>query len=232
MCWPHLWVRGLSQGGPVGHCRYPADLVLLHIGLSLRQGARHIATCLVAPDPAREGSDAATCYMALDPTSLLGRDPALPCVPRFWTLPLCSRGLRRCHVPRGFGPYLPAWESSDAATCPADLNGPRISGTKKGLAGLGMQLGTRVSKARLRITEVPARQVARRRHHDPQTVQIGATVPCYSATPTQLTTPGYGCSGDVTQQSDTTLMSVFSTAVRQDGRLRAADAAQDVISYS
>jgi hypothetical protein len=48
--------------------------------------------------PSRDGSGAATCPVALDPVSLLGRAPGLPRVPRHRTLPPCSGGLRRCHV--------------------------------------------------------------------------------------------------------------------------------------
>jgi hypothetical protein len=50
--------------------------------------------------PTRKGSGAATCHTAPDPVSQLGRALVLPCAPRLWTLPLCSGGLRRCHVPR------------------------------------------------------------------------------------------------------------------------------------
>jgi hypothetical protein len=100
--------------------------------------------------------------------------------------------------------------------CPTALNRLRASEIKKGLADLGMQLGSRVSKARLRITEALVRHVNRGYHYDLQTVQTGATVSRYSTTPTQQTTPGHGYNGDVTRQDDTTLMSVFSTVVRQD----------------
>jgi hypothetical protein len=77
MCWPHLRVHSLSRGGPRGHCRYPTNRVPPHIGLSPRQGTRHTATCPVAPDPA----------------SLLGRAPALPRAPLLRTPPPCSGGL-------------------------------------------------------------------------------------------------------------------------------------------
>jgi hypothetical protein len=50
--------------------------------------------------------------------------------------------------------------------CPTALNGLRASEIKKGLTDLGMQLGSRVSKARLRITEVPVRRANRGCHHD------------------------------------------------------------------
>jgi hypothetical protein len=89
----------------------------------------------------------------------------------------------------------------------------------KGLAGLGMQLGSRVSmarpyvfKAHSRVTKVPARRAGRRHHYDLQDMRTC----CYSAMSAQLTTPGHGYSGDVTQQGDTTSLTVFSAAVRWD----------------
>jgi hypothetical protein len=87
---------------------------------------------------AREGSDAATWPTALDLASILGRPPALPHAPWLRTLLPYSGGLWRCHVPRGSEPSLTAQEGSNTATCPTALNGPRASGIKKGLAGLGM----------------------------------------------------------------------------------------------
>jgi hypothetical protein len=79
-----------------------------------------------------------------------------------------------------------------------------------------MQLGLRVFKARSHVTEALARCAGRRRHHDLQTVQTGATVPHYSTTSTQLMTPRHGYSGDATQQDYTTLLTEFSTVGRQD----------------
>jgi hypothetical protein len=76
---------------------------------------RSSGPCLAA----REGSSAATCSVASDPASMLGRVPVLSCVPWLWTLPPCLEGLQRCHVPCGFGSCLPAQEGSGAATCPA-----------------------------------------------------------------------------------------------------------------
>jgi hypothetical protein len=71
---------------------------------------------------AEVGSGAATCPAALDPASLLGRAPALSCVPRHRILPSCSRGLRRSHVSHGTGPRLPAREGSGAAMYPTILD--------------------------------------------------------------------------------------------------------------
>jgi hypothetical protein len=91
--------------GPGGHCRYPIDQVTPHTGLSPRQGRR-----------------TATCTIALDPASLLGRAPALSRVPRLWILPPCSGGLRRCHVSRGARSCVPAQDGSDAVMCPTALD--------------------------------------------------------------------------------------------------------------
>jgi hypothetical protein len=51
---------------------------------------------------------------------------------------------------------LPRWVSSGAATSPTAPNGLWTTGIKKGLAALGMQLGSRVSKACSCVTESPA----------------------------------------------------------------------------
>jgi hypothetical protein len=50
---------------------------------------------------AQKSFGATTCPTALNPTSLLGRAPVLPCVPQHRTLPPYSGGLRCCHVSRG-----------------------------------------------------------------------------------------------------------------------------------
>jgi hypothetical protein len=49
-------------------------------------------------------------------------------------------------------------------------SGLRTTELKKGLAALGTQLGSLVSKVRSRITEVPIRHANRRRHHNMQDV--------------------------------------------------------------
>jgi hypothetical protein len=72
--------------------------------------------------PAWEGSGVVACPTALDPTSLLGRAPALPRVPRIQIMCPCSGWLRRCHVSHGSGSCLSAQEGSGAATCPAALD--------------------------------------------------------------------------------------------------------------
>jgi hypothetical protein len=68
--------------------------------------------------PAREGYGAATCPMAPDPASLLGRALMLLCIPRYWILPSCSGGLRRYHVSYDTGSRLPARGGSVATMCP------------------------------------------------------------------------------------------------------------------
>jgi hypothetical protein len=50
--------------------------------------------------PAREGSSAVTCHMALNPASLLRRAPVLPHAPWLRTLPTCSGELLCGHVSR------------------------------------------------------------------------------------------------------------------------------------
>jgi hypothetical protein len=74
--------------------------------------------------PAWEGSGAAMCLTAPDPSSLLGKALALPHAPQLQTPPPCSGGIQRCHVPCGSGLCLPAREGSNAATCTAALSGP------------------------------------------------------------------------------------------------------------
>jgi hypothetical protein len=99
----HLRVHCLSQGGPGGHCRYPAYRVPLHTSFKSRQGARRASTRRhpIVPDP------------AFQPRWALASSR----VQWFQILPPCSRGLRRCYVSRGSGPRLPAREGSGAATC-------------------------------------------------------------------------------------------------------------------
>jgi hypothetical protein len=41
ICWPHLWVRSITRGGPRGHYRYPVDWVHLCTGFKTRQRAGH-----------------------------------------------------------------------------------------------------------------------------------------------------------------------------------------------
>jgi hypothetical protein len=69
---------------------------------------------------------------------------------------------------------------------------------KKCLAALGTLLGSRVFKTRSCITEASA------------DVRV-ATVHPYNAVLAQLTTPGPGYSGDMTQQDSTTGRAMFST---------------------
>jgi hypothetical protein len=57
--------------------------------------------------PAEAGSGAATCPAASDPASLFRWAPTLPRAPRLRTSLPRKGGLRRCHVPHGFGLCLP-----------------------------------------------------------------------------------------------------------------------------
>jgi hypothetical protein len=126
--------------------------------------------------PRWKGSGTATCFVALDPTLLLGRAPTLSCVPRIRIPPPCSEGLQHCYVFRGSEPRLHAQEGSDAVTYPAALDPtsplgrapmvshvPRLSiwdmgiKNKKCLTDIGTQIGSRVSKARSCVINVLAR---------------------------------------------------------------------------
>jgi hypothetical protein len=94
--------------------------------------------------------------------------------------------LRCCHVSHGSGLCLP---ERGAPLLPC-VTWPRWTvdhRNKKGLAALGTQLGSHVSKARSCITKAPVDVQA-------------ATVHPHSAASTQLTTPGHGYSGGMTQQ--------------------------------
>jgi hypothetical protein len=79
----------------------------------------------------------------------------LPRVPQLRTSPPCRGGLRRCHVAPASPPRE---ESSGAATYPTAPSGLWTTGIKKGVAALGTQLGSHVSKAWSRVTEAPARR--------------------------------------------------------------------------
>jgi hypothetical protein len=94
--------------GSGGHCRYPADRVLLCTSFKSRQGAvrapthHHVSFSTGPCTSAEVGSRTATCLAAPEPASLMRRAPAppyvlwlqihwvgsgAPCVPRLWILP-------------------------------------------------------------------------------------------------------------------------------------------------
>jgi hypothetical protein len=79
--------------------------------------------------------------------------------------------LWRCHVFLSYGPCLPDEVSSGAATYLTAPSGLWTVGIKKDLAILGTQLGSHVSKARSRITEVPTRRAD-------MPLQFDSTVQC------------------------------------------------------
>jgi hypothetical protein len=80
----------------------------------------------------------------------------------------------------------------------------RTTEIKKCLVALGTQVGSRVFKACSCVTEAL------------EDVQ-SATICLYSTASTQLTTPGHGCSGDVTRQDEPRDDHVqCSRAIRQD----------------
>jgi hypothetical protein len=117
------------------------DRVPLRTGFKTRQGAERASThCHVSYNsephlPAKEGSGAVTCFMAPDLASWLRWAPALPRVLWLQTLPPGQGGSRCFHASHGS-----QWVVE-------------LRYIKKVLAGLAMQLGTRVSKARLHVSE-------------------------------------------------------------------------------
>jgi hypothetical protein len=105
-------------------------LTLFHVGhqvfvrtLPCLGGLRHHLTSRGSGSylPAREGSDTATCPVATDPTSTLGRASAPPRVMWLWIPPPLYGGLQRRHVSHGFGLHLLAQEGSGIATCPTAI---------------------------------------------------------------------------------------------------------------
>jgi hypothetical protein len=131
--------------------------------------------------PAEVGSGTATCLAAPDLASLLR-----------WAL--------RRHVSHSSGLCLPERGAPVLARVPRPPVGcgPR---NKKGLVALVTQLGSRVSKARSCVSEVPV---------DVQT----ATVRLYSTASAHLTIPVHSCKGDTTWQDGTTVRVMFSTVER------------------
>jgi hypothetical protein len=129
----------------------------------------------------------ATCLAAQDQASLLRRAPALPCVPWLRTSPLRLGEVWRYHASRGSRPHSTSEVGSGAAMCPMVLDPaslpkgasvlPRVHGTlwaigiKKGLAALGMQRGSQVTKACSCVTEAPVRHAGIRHHHNLQDMQ-------------------------------------------------------------
>jgi hypothetical protein len=104
-------------------------------------------------------------------------------------------------VSRGPGPCLFAEVSSGAATCQSVPGGLWTTGIKKGLAVLGTQVGSCVSKARSCITEASADVQA-------------ATVRPYSAASAHLTTLGHDYNGDMIRHDDITGRAMFGATKR------------------
>jgi hypothetical protein len=148
------------------------------------------APCL----PAQECSGAATCPATSDPVSLLRRAPSLSRVSWLRTPPPYSGGVRRCHVSRG----------SQRATC---LWNKERHSWPRYVARLTC---FQVTLARYQVTCKTCEQATSiwPARHANMTLQYNAG---------QLTTPGHDYSDDATQQDDTTSLTVFSIAVRQDG---------------
>jgi hypothetical protein len=107
--------------------------------------------------PIKMDSGAVTRTTTPDLTTLLWRALVLPCGPLLRTSHPRQVGLQCYHVSHGTGPHLRAREGSGATTRSAVPCGPRTSSIKKGLAGLAMQLGSRVFMARSRVPKARSR---------------------------------------------------------------------------
>jgi hypothetical protein len=118
--------------------------------------------------PVGVSSDAAMCPSAPDLTSPQKRAPTLPHASWLWTLP-------------------PWGESSGAVMFPMTLNGSWATRIKKGLAALGLQLGSRDPKARSCITETPAWRADIRCHHSLQDVWAGHYITAKQCNTARLT---------------------------------------------
>jgi hypothetical protein len=103
--------------------------------------------------PAEAGSSATTCPTAPNLASLSGWVLALPHVLYLRASPPGQGGLRCCRVSHGSRPRLTTGVGSGAATWPTTLCWPWASDINKGLAGLAMQLSSRVSKACSRVSK-------------------------------------------------------------------------------
>jgi hypothetical protein len=141
--------------------------------------------------PAEVGSDTITCPMASGST-----------FPRV--------ELRRCHVFLSSGPHLPAKVSPGAATYPMALIGLWTTGIKKGISSPGTQLGSHVSKARVRVTKALARCAD-------MPLQFGSTMQRRPSWPLL---------------NMVTVVTMFSIEGEEIGQLHAAHVVQDIISYS
>jgi hypothetical protein len=116
-------------------------------------------------------------------------------------LPPCRGGLRRHHVSDSSGPCLSTEESSDAATCPVALWGPRATSVKKIAVGPAMHLRHVCSQGAwhhniygLRFTKAHAHGSATvvgkgRMHLTSATVTIKASIMCRHATTLQCQPP-------------------------------------------
>jgi hypothetical protein len=109
--WPHLWVRCHPRGGSGGPLSVPyrPGTPVYKLQVNTKSGACiHVFS----------GSDAATCSVAPDPASLLGRALVRPHAQWLRTPPPYYRGLRYHHMSSGSRSRLPAKEGSNATVCP------------------------------------------------------------------------------------------------------------------
>jgi hypothetical protein len=171
--------------------------------------------------------------------------PALPRVSWLWALPPREESFSAamCSSAPGLA-SLPSW----ASTLP---RGPDLTSPRGGLRWCHVPHGPQWAVDH-RNKERPTYP-----RHAAELACVQSTVTCYrgawkvcehaatvrfnSATQTQLTTPEHGYSGGTTHQDGTTVLTMFSTAGCGDRttprceeieRLYAANAVQDIISYS
>jgi hypothetical protein len=144
-----------------------------------------------------QGPSSAVCPGAPGLTALYTRAPMLPHVPRLWTLPLHSGGVRCRHASRGFGPRL----TLGRALKPPRIPSPRSRGGEGGLCHrymsssysigpqikkyqdiMGEQQGSHVIEVCPRDIEPPARRAGKRVIMTCNASRPRATVLHYSAT--------------------------------------------------
>jgi hypothetical protein len=85
----------------------------------------------------------------------------LPRVPQLWILPSWRDELRCCHMSHGSGLCLPERGAPVLTRVPRPPGGLWTTGIKKGLAALGIQLGSHIFKTHSGVTKAPARPASR-----------------------------------------------------------------------
>jgi hypothetical protein len=152
-----LRVRSLSRGGPRVHCRCPANRVPPRTGFKTREETEHASTCHLMPYssrpylPVEVGSGAAMCPTAPDPTYQRRWAPTLPRVIWLQTPSPCEVGSDAATCPMAPDPVSRPGRFPVLPHVPRFPMGHGLRYIKKGLAGLPMQLGSRVSKAHVHV---------------------------------------------------------------------------------